>query len=244
MDQDGLVPLEDLKSTTIFVPPSARKRSVRELSLSVRLKHTLGHLGCKSLGDLQGVTFGRVLKSPGCGLKTVRELERYLKNVELGMLDQPGIPKATQAPTIHREHNSDNLLENQSVRDECTRPALIYIPQCARGWGLAQMPTSVRLAGVLKQMGFHLVGDLHGLSFDRFRGIENCGRHTRTELANLISQIQAGEFEYFEVESGDRRINSLIGLVDQHIAKLPIRDRGILLSRFGGNRKAPATLED
>ena len=100
MDEDRFVPLEDLKSTVVFVPPASRKWRVKELSLSVRLRHTLGHLGCKSLGDLQGMTFGKVLKSPGCGVKTVRELEQYPRNVGLGKAGMSNVEEATRAPKI------------------------------------------------------------------------------------------------------------------------------------------------
>ena len=110
MQQDSFVPLEDLKSTTISVPLFARKWTVRILPLSVRLKHTLGHLACKTLGDLQGVTFGRVLKTPGCGQKTIRELEHYLTEVELGAPGQPS--HATPATPVQRsEQDSERKRE-------------------------------------------------------------------------------------------------------------------------------------
>ena len=72
----------------------------------------------------------------------------------------------------------------------------IFIPQNVRGWLLVQMPISVRLDGVLKKMGFRLLGDLHGISYDRFKEVKNCGRHTVAELKKFINRLHSGEFEH------------------------------------------------
>jgi hypothetical protein len=57
---------------------------------------------------------------------------------------------------------------NTTVKNTITpdRPDAIVIPAAVRDWPLAQMPLSVRLAGVLQKMGLRTLGDLNTVLYD------------------------------------------------------------------------------
>ncbi len=78
----------------LFVADSARALSPFDLPLALRARKTLKRLGIKSLGDLNAVTTSALLKSHGCGKKTVLEIQTLLKRANNGDFDTS--PKALQ----------------------------------------------------------------------------------------------------------------------------------------------------
>ena len=70
-------------------------------------------------------------------------------------------------------------------------PKAIHIPVELRGRPINSMPTSVRLANVLKTANIRVLGDLHGRKLDDFVWKRNCGTKTLKELDILVRKAQA-----------------------------------------------------
>jgi hypothetical protein len=118
----------------------------------------------------------------------------------------------------------------------------IAIPAAFRSWPLAQMPLSVRLAGVLQKMGFRQLGDLHGVLYDQVLCMRNCGQRSLRELETLVRRVQEGEFDFARVKG--LGLDYLIGQADEAVAKISEREREMLLMRLGGGGERPMTLEE
>jgi hypothetical protein len=130
---------------------------------------------------------------------------------------------------------------NQS-QNEAQRPAQISIPPKVSQWPLAQMPLSVRLAGVLQKMGFRQLGDLQDVRYDQILSMRNCGQRSIQELQALIQRVQVGEFDFSKVKG--LGLDHLTREIDEAIANIPARERDMLLMRLGGRGEAPMTLEE
>lgn len=122
------------------------------------------------------------------------------------------------------------------------KAAAIHIPAHVRDWPLAQMPLSVRLGGVLKKMGFRQLGDLHGVLYDQVISMRNCGQRSIRELKSLMERVQAGEFDYAKIKG--LGLDFLVTQVEMAIAKIPGREKNMLLLRVGGTGHKPMTLEE
>jgi hypothetical protein len=69
---------------TIEVRPAAVDLKVKDLPMSARLAGVLGELGIERLGQLHGLSVGKVLVSRNCGGKTQAELMTLLTRAEAG----------------------------------------------------------------------------------------------------------------------------------------------------------------
>ncbi len=118
----------------------------------------------------------------------------------------------------------------------------IAIPAAFRSWPLAQMPLSVRLAGVLQKMGFRQLGDLNGVLYDQVLCMRNCGQRSLRELETLVRRVQAGEFDFARVKG--LGLDYLITQTDEAVAGISEREREMLLMRLGGGNERPMTLEE
>ncbi len=122
------------------------------------------------------------------------------------------------------------------------RPDAISIPANVRDWPLAQMPLSVRLAGVLQKMGLRTLGDLNGVLYDQVLSMRNCGQRSLRELEALVVRVQSGEFDYSRVKG--LGLDFLIQESDEAVSKIPEREGEMLLMRLGGLGRRPMTLEE
>ena len=128
------------------------------------------------------------------------------------------------------------------TKGEQEKSTAISIPPAVRAWPLNQMPLSVRLAGVLQKMGFRTLGDLNGVLFEQVLCMRNCGQRSIRELENLITRVQAGEFDYGKVKG--LGLDYLIRESDEAVAKIGQREREMLIMRLGGAGDRPMTLEE
>lgn len=72
----------------IVVPESARRWTLAEAPISVRMTNSLTKRGMKSLGDLDGLSFRELRKVRGCGDGTVAEFRRLLQQLREGFFDR------------------------------------------------------------------------------------------------------------------------------------------------------------
>ncbi len=110
------------------------------------------------------------------------------------------------------------------------------------------MPT--RLTTVLRDLGFRLVGDLHGFPIENLKMIRNCGSHTVSDLKTFIEKIQQGEFKIEssvpQIALTPQKLNlaQFVKFIDGFLNELPPRNKDILGLRFGATGEEPLTLEE
>jgi len=73
----------------ISIPEEARDWSLDLLPFSVRLRHVLVRLKCRTLSDLQGLSYNTLVEVPDCGVRTLNELRNFVNRVQKGKLGLP-----------------------------------------------------------------------------------------------------------------------------------------------------------
>lgn len=115
---------------------------------------------------------------------------------------------------------------------------------------LAAFPLPTRLANVLRDLDFRLVGDLQGFPVKKLKSLRNCGSHTVSDLTAFVEKIQQGELEAKTFAPGialtlqELNLARFVEFVDGFLNELSPRDRDILSSRLGGKSEKPLTLEE
>ncbi len=226
--------LASLLSETIFIPLSVREWTTADLPVSVRLWNVLQKLGYRTLGDLHGEFYKEIYLAKNCGRGTILELKDFIAN-----------------------HLSDDdsqeladFIETKKTAEMKQQAETLYVPQEVRGLPLAAFPMPTRLANVLGDLNFRLVGDLHGFSVNNLKGVPNCGSHTVSDLKTFIEKVQQGEFK---IESSapqialtpqELNLAQFVKFIDGFLNELPPRDKDILGLRFGATGEEPLTLEE
>ena len=77
----------------------------------------------------------------------------------------------------------------------------IFIPVADRGRVISAFPASVRLANIFEAAQIHVLGDLHGRTYELLGKLRNCGGKTLRELADLVRSIQNGTAGMLDGES-------------------------------------------
>jgi hypothetical protein len=100
----------------ITVPTEARSWPVDLLPFSVRLRHVIEKLECRTLGDIHGLSYTALTEMPDCGVRTLQELCDFIARIEKGEFgashrDLGKAPAAFLASTMDRY--SEGLREQQ-----------------------------------------------------------------------------------------------------------------------------------
>ena len=205
-------PIEPLKAK---IPGGSR--------LPERLRHLLQYAGIRLLGDLDGKRLLDFEPYRGCGEQTIRALRRMILR-EL----HPGV-------------RADPSMMPISMRDWRPPEQTIEVARTSHGLRLNDLPVSVRLEGVLKDLGISRLGQLDGLCSRELRARPNMGRTTQTELKTLLRRAEAGEFELSRQELASITPADLPRQIDEVIGTLSESDRTLLARRFGATGRAPQT---
>ncbi len=112
----------------------------------------------------------------------------------------------------------------------------LSVPASARDANPYEFPSSVRLEGVFRRKGIKRLGQLDGASVRELRHLGNCGPRTITELKELLARIASGEFRLPGNPLAPESLAALLKKLDEGIAKLPSREREILLLRMGAGK--------
>ena len=86
---------DDWLADRIFIPVSERGRSLRTLTVSVRLSNVVGQKELHLLGDLHGKTYREIGRYRNCGRKTLEELRSIVRRIQLGGPQSPFASEAT-----------------------------------------------------------------------------------------------------------------------------------------------------
>ncbi len=200
---------------------------VADLELSTRAHNCLRDAQIRSLQELAEMSDDQLLHIKNLGQNTLIEIR-----------------EALLARGITAQASADDAEENSAqAQTPVRRASLLFIPQSARGRAIKDLPMSVRLEHVLEKRGCRLLGDLNGRSLEEIIKSKNCGRHTVNELVTLVQRIQAGEFDGRSETEGSRE-ERLINFIDDLVMGMPLRERGIVLMRYGADGSDPGTLQE
>ena len=230
----------DLPEQTISIPAHAHRMLLSRLPLSTRLWKVLTRLDCWSLGDLHGKNYQQISAHRHCGSKTVAELERIIGQVSAG--ESPQIIVSPEPARVIRPVSPSEPPARIGSIELQSFSGVLSVPPHAWDWPLAQLPLTARLANVLERWECQRLSDLHGKTLAELWQRRNCGRHSLTELHQLLQQIAAGEYDQFMESAYDPDLGRFILRLDERIESLPPRKREILISRLGGEGQAPVSL--
>jgi hypothetical protein len=200
---------------------------VSDLELSTRAYNCLKDAPIRTVKELSKMSDDELLRIKNLGQNTLAEIKEALR--AKGIVTNP----------VAGEVKDNNPQARKLVRQAST----LFIPQSARGRTMKDLPMSARLEHVLGRSGCRLLGDLNGRSLEEIIESKNCGRHTLNELVTLVQRIQAGEFDGCSETEGSRE-ERLISFIDDLVMGMPLRERGIVLMRYGADGGDPATLQE
>ena len=120
---------------------------------------------------------------------------------------------------------------------------MLVVPTPARGIKLNELPISVRLEGVLQQLGHQTLGDLNKVDVRLLLAERNCGRTTIQELKEIIRRAGEGEFVVSPKRDLNSNLRELALAIDRGFATLSKRDRKIYEMRLVGKNGRRRTLE-
>jgi hypothetical protein len=118
--------------------------------------------------------------------------------------------------------------------------AIFAIPESICHLAFNELPITTRLANVVRSMGARSLGDLNGRSAFELLQYRACGWGTISEIQQLIERAVSGEF-VAQIEDAAAAAE-LLSLLEQALAKLPLRDRQFVLARIGaqtGSSRSP-----
>lgn len=207
-------------STPIYIPLEQRGQSLALYDLSVRLRNVCIQAGIRVLGQLHGKTFIEFGKLQNCGKKTVTELEKLVRRLQITA-------------------NCSQILPGPAAD-----PNIISVDDSVRSLALNELPVSKRLDNVMADRRWKKLGDVNGVSTIELLKTQNCGRKTIRELQELVRRANNGEFS--PTVGGDiaAAIREVTMGIDRGLLALPSRDREIFEARLAGNNGNPRTLED
>jgi len=204
------------------IHPSYSNHRIPDLPLSKRAVKALMRMDVKTLGELDGIAWVKLLDLKNCGSKTFKEIVRLTE--DKGQKNEGA--KARIESSLFATHRR-----------------AIEIPDRARTWPLEHLPLSVRLDHVLRKLRCHTLGDLHGALYDDLFRVPDCGTRTVIQLQQLIDRIQRGEFGSPKERGADSATAFLAKRIDAFVADQSPKYRQIFLDRVGGVNQ-PMTLLD
>jgi len=212
---------DDWLVNRIFIPISERGRSLRTLTVSVRLSNVFGQAKLHLLGDLHGKTYREIGRYRNCGRKTLDELRNVIRQIQIGEFQYPVGGESTS-----------------------TDPNIVSVSTGVRNVLLEELPVSARLENVLRACGYRTLGDLHGCDLRELSKMENCGRKSIFQLNQLLRWAEAGEFTPAPSTSVNDPLTSAIRLIDVGMGSVSERDRAIVTQRLFGDKGESTTLEE
>ncbi|HTX20279.1 MAG TPA: DNA-directed RNA polymerase subunit alpha C-terminal domain-containing protein [Candidatus Aquilonibacter sp.] len=77
-------PARNSPADFLFIPREIRRWEISRFSLSVRLEHALGYMGCRQMGDLHGRRLSDIIRWRNIGKKLLGELIQLVRRVQEG----------------------------------------------------------------------------------------------------------------------------------------------------------------
>lgn len=207
-------------SQEIEIPVSLRDQPVDMLHTSARLTSVLGRYGIRLLGDLHGRKVVDFAWEKNCGAKTLYELDLLARRARFrkGCASaKPGCSAESKAAAQGAQWDAGSFA----------------IPDSVGHLSFDELPLTTRLANVVRCIGARSLGDLNGCNAFELLQYKACGWGMISEIQQLIERAVSGEFSAGPIEQKTVAAE-LVSLLEQGLAKLPLRDTQFVLARIGG----------
>ena len=218
----------------IEIPTSLRGQPLDGWQTSARLSAVLDRFGIRVLGDLHGRKVVDFAWERNCGPKTLYELDllarraRFRNGKASCTGHQRGCAHAARMPAHSFSATGGEEASAKTQEDA----ASFAIPESVCHLSFNELPITTRLANVVRLIGTRTLGDLNGRSAFELLQYKACGWRTLSEIQQLIERAVSREFDLGQIEQATA-VGELLSLLEQGLAKLPLRDRQFVLARIG-----------
>ena len=219
----------------IDIPVALRDQPVDACQPSVRLAHVLRRSGIRVLGALQGWKVSDFACERNCGLNTLHELDSLVRRVQSLAENASRAENGTYSlrPVCCPVARRRRLGKAHASHRKAGTEASFSIPESVCKLQFDELPTTRRLASVVRSIEARTLGDLNGLSACELLQCKNCYWRTVAEIEQLIERAIAGEFDLADIEESEAAAE-LVTLLEQGMAKLSRRENQLLLARIRG----------
>ena len=217
-------------SKAIKIPASLRDQPLDTWQTSARLTAVLERFGIHVLGDLHGRKVVDFAWEKNCGPKTLYEFDLLARRAQSrnGKASCNGHCHGR----VHASHSFSATGNERATAKMQEDAASFAIPESICHLDFNELPITTRLANVVRSMGARSLGDLNGRSAFELLQYRACGWGTISEIQQLIERAISGEFDVAQIEEATATAE-LLNLLEQGLAKLPLRERQFLLARIG-----------
>lgn len=177
------------------------------------------------IDGLSHAEFLRYLRADPTRHVKVRELNEALEAL------RSGLPAPRTEPVVRAAVRQIALVQPAVAIPHEPISESIFIPVADRSRAVSAFSVSVRLAHVFEAAKIHILGDLHGRTYDEMGTSRNCGPKTLLELADLVRNIQSGDMGVLdtkpvqEVRADTNQICVSGSLRELVLAELPLSVR-------------------
>jgi hypothetical protein len=222
-------------SKAIEIPARLHNQLLDAWQTSARLTTLLSRFGIRVLGDLHGRKVVDFAWEKNCGPKTLYELDLLARRAQSqnGKASCNGHRRGCVHASYTPSHGFSATGTERATAKIQEDAASFAIPESICHLSFSELPITTRLANVVRSIGARSLGDLNGRNAFELLQYKSCGWHTVSEIQQLIERAVSGEFDIDEVEETTAAAE-LLSLLEQGLAKLPLRDRQFVLARIGG----------
>jgi hypothetical protein len=218
-------------SKAIEIPARLHNQPLDAWQTSARLTTLLSRFSIRVLGDLHGRKVVDFAWEKNCGPKTLYELDLLARRARSRNGKASG--NGHQGHCVHGLHDFSATESGAATAKMQADAASFAIPESVCHLALNELPITTRLANVVRSIGARSLGDLSGRSAFELLQCRACGWGTISEIQQLIERAVSGEFDVAQIQEA-RAAAELLSLLEQGLAKLPLRDRQFVLARIGG----------
>jgi hypothetical protein len=204
----------------------------------------LGRFGIHVLGDLQGRKVVDFAWEKNCGPKTLYELDLLARRArsQNEKASRNGHRRRCVRASDTPSHGFSPTSSERATPKMQQDAASFAIPESICHLSFGELPITTRLSNVVRAIGARSLGDLNGRGAFELLQYKACGWGTISEIQQLIERAVSGEFDVRQVDETTAPAE-LLSLLEQGLAKLPLRDRQFVLARIGaqaGSGRSPA----
>jgi hypothetical protein len=217
-------------SKAIKIPASLRDQPLDTWQTSARLTAVLERFGIHVLGDLHGRKVVDFAWEKNCGPKTLYEFDLLARRAQ--SRNGKASCNGHRHGRVHAAHSFSATSSERATAKMQEDAARFAIPESICHLDFNELPITTRLANVVRSMGARSLGDLNGRCAFELLQYRACGWGTISEVQQLIERAVSGEFDVSQIQEA-KAAAELLSLLEQGLAKLPLRDRQFVLARIG-----------
>ena len=157
------------------------------------------------------------------------------RNTHHALNGEAAKPGARVSPRAHSSPRTGKSPAPRSIpgQPSGSKPEPAFkVPEIIRHLTLEDLPLSVRLENILKELRMKRLGQLHDLPIRHLLARRNCGVRTLAEVGALLRRAEAGEFTRSRHVLASEAPAELLRFIDDLVCRMPERSRVILTRYF------------